>query len=232
MRTPSAKYTYVSLTATPRRPSRLLANDCLGFPPAGHFQAGFRRISSTHRHWKGARDRSTRRWWAGAGRSPGPCRLEHFHRRSCDILPMAARCVRADVCQRRARVDVTGCTRVASALADHDRPRFTQFCENHANLPGSTATVAVLETCAQAYKADCLTSCQLPNAGTLTAGAPDRAPRPGGRRCRQAPGADRRLSAERYDRNIQERSDATGRADSLLGFCGVGRPAILRRSRR
>jgi hypothetical protein len=65
-----------------------------------------------------------------------------------------------------------GCSHEPSALADHDRPRFRQFCENQANLPGSTTTVAVIETCAQAYKADCFTSCQFPNFGTLPAGAP------------------------------------------------------------
>jgi hypothetical protein len=65
-----------------------------------------------------------------------------------------------------------GCSVVPSAEADHDRPRFRQFCENQANLPGSTTTVADLETCAQAFKADCSTSCDLPNIGTLPAGAP------------------------------------------------------------
>lgn len=65
-----------------------------------------------------------------------------------------------------------GCSRAPSAEADHGRPRFRQFCENQANLPGSTTTVAILETCAQAFKADCFASCQLPNVGTLPAGAP------------------------------------------------------------
>jgi hypothetical protein len=65
-----------------------------------------------------------------------------------------------------------GCSLAPAAEADHDRPRFTQFCENQGNLPGSTTTVAVIETCAQAFKADCSTSCELPNVGTLPAGAP------------------------------------------------------------
>jgi hypothetical protein len=64
------------------------------------------------------------------------------------------------------------CSLVLPAAAAHDAPRYRQLCENQVALPGSTTTVAEIEACAQAYKADCSTTCHLPNAGTLPAGAP------------------------------------------------------------
>ena len=47
---------------------------------------------------------------------------------------------------------------VPSSLEAHEGGRFRQSCENQANLPGSTTTVALLEACARAFRADCTTS--------------------------------------------------------------------------
>ena len=59
-----------------------------------------------------------------------------------------------------------------SAVEAHDDARFLQFCENQLSLPGMTMTVAALESCARATKANCNAQCNLPFAGTLPAGAP------------------------------------------------------------
>ena len=67
---------------------------------------------------------------------------------------------------------LAGCSLVPSALAAHASGRFRQYCENQASLPGSMTTVAALEACARAFRADCTTSCRLPNVGTLPGGAP------------------------------------------------------------
>jgi len=64
------------------------------------------------------------------------------------------------------------CSALPSAVDAHDGPRFRQFCENQLSLPGMTMTVAALESCARATKADCNAQCNLPFAGTLPAGAP------------------------------------------------------------
>jgi hypothetical protein len=64
------------------------------------------------------------------------------------------------------------CSLVPDAGVAHSGPRFRQFCENQASLPGSKTTVAVIEGCAHAYMADCSTTCPFPNVGTLPAGAP------------------------------------------------------------
>jgi hypothetical protein len=63
------------------------------------------------------------------------------------------------------------CSIIPEAGVAHGRPRFQQFCDNQASLPGSTTTVAVIEGCAHAYMADCSTTCEFPNVGTLPAGA-------------------------------------------------------------
>ena len=64
------------------------------------------------------------------------------------------------------------CSLVLPAAAAHDAPRYRQLCEIQVALPGSTTTVAEIEACARAYTTDCSTTCQLPNTGTLPAGAP------------------------------------------------------------
>jgi hypothetical protein len=65
---------------------------------------------------------------------------------------------------------LVACSLVLPATAAHDGPRFRQYCENQASLPGSTTTAANIEACAQAYTADCSSMCGLPNSGTLPAG--------------------------------------------------------------
>jgi hypothetical protein len=67
---------------------------------------------------------------------------------------------------------LAGCLLVPQAAAAHGAPRFRQFCENQAALPGSATTAANIEACAQAYTADCSSTCELPSLGTLPAGAP------------------------------------------------------------
>jgi hypothetical protein len=67
---------------------------------------------------------------------------------------------------------IFGCNLAVMIDTTRDMGRFRQFCENQANLPGSATTVAALEACARALKADCNASCQLPDVGTLAAGAP------------------------------------------------------------
>jgi hypothetical protein len=64
------------------------------------------------------------------------------------------------------------CSLVLPAAAAHNAPRFRQFCEIQAALPGSTTTAAEIEACARAFAADCSATCQTSNVGTLPAGSP------------------------------------------------------------
>jgi hypothetical protein len=63
------------------------------------------------------------------------------------------------------------CSLVPPSAVAHDAPRFRQFCEIQASLPGSTTTAADIEACAHAFMADCSATCQGPTTGTLPAGA-------------------------------------------------------------
>ncbi len=67
---------------------------------------------------------------------------------------------------------LVGCTMSPSSFVAHEGPRFRQFCVNQASLPGSTTTVEAIEQCAQAYKADCTSSC-----GSRTSALCQEAPR-------------------------------------------------------
>jgi hypothetical protein len=64
-----------------------------------------------------------------------------------------------------------GCSLVAASSSADDVTRFEQACALQATLPGSSATAAEIEACAQSLKGDCSHRCALPTTGTLAAGA-------------------------------------------------------------